>query len=136
MVKVTFIGHSCFFLDNGAQKILIDPFITGNPVAKATAEQKKPDFILISHGHGDHLGDAVSLAKSSGATVISNYELCSYCESQGVKNFHPLHIGGGNKFSFGTVKLTIAHHGSSLGDTFQYGGNPAGFIVRTGGKII
>jgi L-ascorbate metabolism protein UlaG (beta-lactamase superfamily) len=136
MVKVTFIGHSCFLLDNGSHKILIDPFITGNPVAKVTEEQKKADFILVSHGHGDHLGDAVALAKSSGATIISNYEICTYCSSQGVRNTHSLHIGGGNKFPFGSLKLTIAHHGSMIGDKFLYGGSPAGFIIRTAGKII
>ena len=136
MVKVDYIGHSCFLLDNGSQKILIDPFITGNPVAKVDGNQKKADFILISHGHGDHLGDAVALAKSSGAMVISNYEICSYCNGLGIKIAHALHIGGGNKFSFGSVKLTIAHHGSTLGDTMAYGGSPAGFIIRTDDKII
>jgi len=136
MVKISFIGHSCFFLDNGNQKILIDPFITGNPVAKAIDEQKRADFILVSHGHGDHLGDAVELAGKSGAKVISNFEICSYLGTQGIKNTHPLHIGGGNKFAFGSLKLTIAHHGSSLGDKFLYGGAPAGFIIRTDGKVI
>jgi L-ascorbate metabolism protein UlaG (beta-lactamase superfamily) len=136
MVKVTFIGHSCFLLESGSHKILIDPYITGNPVARASEEHKKADFILISHGHGDHLGDAIKLAEGSGAMVISNFEICTYCESQGVKNTHPLHIGGGNEFPFGSVKLTIAHHGSTLGDKLEYGGNPAGFIIRTGGKVI
>jgi L-ascorbate metabolism protein UlaG (beta-lactamase superfamily) len=135
MVKVTFIGHSCFLLDNGKEKILIDPYISGNPVAKATAEQKKADYILVSHGHGDHLGDAIELAKSSGATIISNNEIAFWCAGKGVKNFHPLHIGGSHTFPFGSIKLTIAHHGSSLGD-FQYGGEPAGIIVRTDNKVI
>lgn len=136
MVKVTFIGHSCFLLESGSHKILIDPFITGNPVARASSEHKRADFILISHGHGDHLGDAVKLAKESGAMVISNFEICTHCESQGVEKTHPLHIGGGNEFPFGSVKLTIAHHGSTLGDKLEYGGNPVGFIIRTDGKVI
>jgi L-ascorbate metabolism protein UlaG (beta-lactamase superfamily) len=136
MVKVTFIGHSCFLLESGEHKILIDPFIKGNPTAKATEEQKRPDFILISHGHGDHLGDAIEIAKKSGAMIISNNEISIYCSSQGVQKVHPLHIGGGHDFPFGSVKLTIAHHGSTLGDKLQYGGNPAGFIIRTGGKVI
>ena len=135
MVKVTFIGHSCFLLDNGKEKLLIDPFITGNPVARASADQKKADYILVSHGHGDHLGDAIELAKANGATVIANYEICSWCGSKGVKKFHPLHIGGGHAFPFGSVKLTIAHHGSSFGE-FLYGGEPAGIIVRTDNKVI
>jgi len=136
MVKVTFIGHSCFLLESDGYRILIDPFITGNPVAKITDKQKKADFILISHGHGDHLGDAIEIARKNDAMIISNYELCTYCGSQGVEKVHPLHIGGGNKFPFGSVKLTIAHHGSTLGDKLEYGGNPVGFIIRTGGKII
>jgi L-ascorbate metabolism protein UlaG (beta-lactamase superfamily) len=136
MVKVTFVGHSCFLLDNGKQKLLIDPFIKGNPVAKATASVRKPDFILISHGHGDHIGDAIEIARSSGAMVISNFEISTYCDQQGVKNTHALHIGGGNKFAFGSVKLTIAHHGSTLGDKLEYGGAPVGFIIRTDNKVI
>ena len=115
---------------------MIDPFIAGNPVARATEEHKKADFILVSHGHADHLGDAIKLAKESGATVISNFEICTHCDSQGVAKTHPLHIGGGNEFPFGSVKLTIAHHGSTLGDKLEYGGNPAGFIIRTDGKVI
>jgi len=136
MVKVTFIGHSCFLLESDGHKIIIDPFITGNPVAKISENQKKVDFVLISHGHGDHLGDAIEIAKKSDAMVISNYELSTYCENQGVKKVHPLHIGGGNKFAFGSVKLTIAHHGSTLGEKLEYGGNPVGFIIRAGGKVI
>jgi L-ascorbate metabolism protein UlaG (beta-lactamase superfamily) len=136
MVKVTFIGHSCFLIDNGKNRILIDPFITGNPVAKISNEQKRADFILISHGHGDHLGDSLDLAKKNNAMIISNFEICTYCQNQGAKNVYPLHIGGGNKFSFGSLKLTIAHHGSTLGDNNEYGGAPAGFIIRTDGKII
>jgi L-ascorbate metabolism protein UlaG (beta-lactamase superfamily) len=136
MVKVTFIGHACFLLDNGAQRILIDPFITGNPVAKISEAQKKADFILVSHGHGDHLGDAINMAKKSDAMIISNYEIVTYCDEQGVQKTHPLHIGGAHVFPFGSLKLTIAHHGSTLGNSGLYGGEPAGFIIRTGGKII
>ncbi len=84
MVKVTFVGHSCFALDNGNQKLLIDPFISGNPVARAGDSIKKPDFILISHGHGDHIGDALDIARSSGAMIISNYEIATYCSQQGI----------------------------------------------------
>lgn len=135
MVKVTYIGHSCFIIDNGKQRLIIDPFITGNPMAKKE-EVKKIDFVLITHGHGDHLGDAIELAKSNDATVISNFEICSYCQEQGVEKAHPLHIGGGFKFPFGSVKLTIAHHGSGLGNTMRYGGSPAGLIIRTDGKTI
>ena len=136
MVKVTFIGHSCFALDNGKYKILIDPFIKGNPTAKSTEDQKSADFILISHGHGDHLGDAIELAKKNNAMIISNFELCTYAQNEGVEKVHPLHIGGGHEFPFGSLKLTIAHHGSTIGDKLQYGGNPVGFIIRTDNKTI
>lgn len=136
MVKVTFIGHSCFLLDNGKEKMLIDPFISGSPVAKISAEQKKVDFVIVSHGHGDHLGDAIELCKSGGATLIANDEICTYSASKGVKKYHPMHIGGGFKFPFGSIKLTIAHHGSSLGKELLSGGEPAGIIVRTNGKVI
>ena len=137
MVKVNYIGHSCFLLESGHYKLLIDPFISGNPSAKITEAQKKADFILVTHGHGDHLGDAIQLVRQSGAMVIANYEIILYCGTQGIKNSHPLHIGGGAKFPFGSAKLTIAHHGSSIGgDKLIYGGNPAGFIIRTGEKIV
>ena len=136
MVRVTFIGHSCFALKSGDYELLIDPYISGNPAAKITKELEKPQFILITHGHGDHLGDAIALAKKNNSMIISNYEICTYCQSEGVKNAHPLHIGGGHDFPFGSLKLTIAHHGSTLGDKLQYGGNPAGLIIRTDGKVI
>lgn len=137
MVKVSYIGHSCFLLESGQYKLLIDPFISGNSSAKISEAQKKVDFILVTHGHGDHLGDAIELARQSGAMIIANYEIVLYCGTQGIKNCHPLHIGGGHKFPFGSVKLTIAHHGSSIGgDKLIYGGAPAGIIIRTGDKVI
>jgi L-ascorbate metabolism protein UlaG (beta-lactamase superfamily) len=136
MVKVTFIGHSCFALNSGGCEILIDPFIKGNPAARSTKELEKADYILISHGHGDHLGDAVALAKKNNSTVISNFEICTYCQNEGVQKTHALHIGGGHAFPFGSVKLTIAHHGSTLGNKLEYGGNPAGLIIHIDGKTI
>jgi len=136
MIKITFIGHSCFFIDSGKFKLLIDPYIKGNPVARASDDQTRADYILITHGHGDHLGDAIEIAKKHKSEIISNYELCTYCDSQGVEKIHPMHIGGGKKLPFGSVKLTIAHHGSTLGNTGGYGGNPAGFIIRIDNKII
>lgn len=136
MLKITFIGHSCFAVDSGEHKLLIDPYITGNPTAKSSKELEAADFILISHGHGDHLGDAISIAKKNNSAIISNFELCTYCQSQGVKEVHPMHIGGHHEFPFGSVKLTIAHHGSTIGDKLQYGGNPVGFIIHIGGKTL
>lgn len=129
-VKLTWLGHACWKIENTKSTLLIDPFLSGNPVAPITADQVKPDFILVSHGHGDHLGDTVNIAKRTGATVISNFEIASYCESQGCKA-HPLHIGGSREFPFGRLKLTIAHHGSSFPDG-RYAGNPAGFLITLG----
>ncbi|GIV02065.1 MAG: UPF0173 metal-dependent hydrolase [Fimbriimonadales bacterium] len=133
-VKMTFLGHAAWLIESNGTNILIDPFLTGNPVAPKSPEEVSADFILVSHAHGDHLGDSVAIAKRTGATIISNFEIANYCGAQGAQA-HPLHIGGGKEFPFGRVELTIAHHGSSFPDG-GYGGNPAGFILKTGGKTI
>lgn len=136
-MQLTFYGHSCFLLETGTHRIIIDPFLSGNPKAPLTAEQVQCDFILVSHGHGDHLGDAVALAQRNNAMIIANYEIATYCAKQGAKT-HGMNIGGSHQFSFGKVKLTIAHHGSGLQteDGFLYLGNPAGFIIQAGGKTV
>lgn len=136
-MKLTFYGHSCFLLETGTHRLIIDPFLTGNPKAPLAADKVKCDFILVSHGHGDHLGDAVALAQRNNATVIANYEIATYCAKQGAKS-HGMHLGGAHQFSFGRVKLTIAHHGSSLQteDGFLYLGNPAGFLITANGKTL
>ncbi len=136
MLNLSFLGHSCFLLESNNQKVIIDPFISGNPLAKVSVNDVKTDFILLTHGHGDHLGDALELAKSNEAMIISNYEIATYCARNGVEKTAGLHIGGGSDFSFGSLKLTIAHHGSTLGDSMVYGGNPVGFIIRMDGKTI
>ncbi|UCF79636.1 MAG: metal-dependent hydrolase [Candidatus Eiseniibacteriota bacterium] len=134
MVRLTYYGHSCFLIEGGGKKVLIDPYVTGNPLSPIKSTELSPDHIIVTHGHGDHLGDTVEIAKSSGATVISNFEIASYVEKQGCK-MHPLHIGGAAKFDFGTAKLTIAHHGSCLPDG-SYGGNPAGVLLEIAGKRV
>lgn len=136
MLNLTFLGHSCFLLDDSKHKVIIDPFISGNPLAKVSVDDVKADFILLTHGHGDHLGDALELARSNEAMVISNYEIATYFANKGIERTAGLHIGGGAKFPFGSLKLTIAHHGSTLGPDMAYGGNPVGFIVRMDGKTI
>ena len=133
-VKATWYGHACFSIVGGGATLLTDPFLTGNPLAAVTADEVSADYILVSHAHGDHLGDAVPIARRTGATIIANFEIATYCGNEGV-NAHPLHIGGGRDFPFGRVKLTIAHHGSSFPDG-SYGGNPAGFLLTLEGKKI
>lgn len=134
-VKITWYGHACFLIETGTAKILIDPFITGNPLSPVQAKDVSADYILVSHGHGDHLGDTVAIAQRTGATVISNYEIQNWLVGQGVQHAHPQHIGGGFDHPWGRVKLTMAQHGSALPDG-SYGGNPCGFLLYIEGKKI
>jgi L-ascorbate metabolism protein UlaG (beta-lactamase superfamily) len=134
-VKLTWLSHACFLIETNRAKLLTDPFLTGNPLAPVKADQVQADYILISHGHGDHVGDAVDIAKRTGATVISNFEIQNWLSRQGVENVHPQHIGGGYDYPWGRVKLTIAHHGSALPDG-SYGGNPCGFLFYLADKKI
>jgi len=133
-MKLTWYGHAAMGLEAGGKRLLVDPFFSGNPAAAITADKAQADFILISHGHGDHVGDAVAIAKRTGATVISNFEICNWFESQAVKA-HAQHLGGGHQHPFGYLKLTLALHGSGLPDG-SYGGNPCGFLLTTEGKKI
>ena len=128
--KITWLGHSSFQMETSGKSILIDPFFEGNPVAQVSADDVNADVIIVTHGHGDHVGDTVSIASRTGALVISNFEIVTWLQSQGIENAHPMHIGGSHEFDFGTVKLTIAHHGSSLPDGSN-GGNPTGVIIKT-----
>ena len=134
-LKITWYSHACFLIDTGESNLLIDPFLTGNSLAPVKADSVETDYILISHGHGDHVGDTVPIAKRTGATVISNFEIQNWLVGQGLENVHPQHIGGGFDYPWGRVKLTIAHHGSGLPDG-SYGGNPCGFLFYIQGKKI
>jgi L-ascorbate metabolism protein UlaG (beta-lactamase superfamily) len=134
-VKVTWYSHACILMQTGDASLLVDPFLTGNPLAPVKPDEVPADYIFVSHGHGDHLGDTIQIAKRTGATVISNFEIHSWLAEQGVQNVHPQHIGGGFNYPWGRVKLTIAHHGSILPDG-SYGGNPCGFLFYVGGKKI
>ena len=134
-VKITWFSHACLQIETNGTTLLVDPFITGNPLAPVAAEDLNPDYILVSHGHGDHVGDTVDIAKRTGATVVSNFEIHNWLAAQGVENGHPQHIGGGFDYPWGRVKLTIAHHGSALPDG-SYGGNPCGFLFYIQGKKI
>lgn len=126
---VTWLGHGAFLIETAGKTIIIDPFFTSNPAATTTADAVNPDALIISHGHADHVGDAVEIARRTGCLVIANHEIIEWLQKQGVKNVHAQHIGGAHKHSFGTVKLTIAHHGSSLPDGSN-GGNPCGILLR------
>lgn len=125
-------GHGTQGLDLDGTHVLVDPFFTGNPAASTTADKVAADFILVSHGHGDHVADLISVAKRTGALVITNAEIAGWASNQGVKA-HGQHVGGGFNHPFGYVKLTEAMHGSALPDGSN-GGNPAGFLVTTHAK--
>lgn len=127
---ITWYGHATLGLETGGYKILIDPFFSGNPAAPISAEAAQADFILVSHGHSDHVGDAVAIARRTGATVVSNYEIAGWFGKQGVEKTHGQQHGGGFKHPFGYLKLTLAFHGSALPDGSN-GGNPCGFLLTT-----
>jgi len=136
-IKYTFVGHATHIFDISGKQIVVDPFFTSNPMTDVSADSVAADYILVSHGHFDHIEDTVAMAKRTGATVIANFEIVAWLQKQGVaeNNCHPQHIGGGFNYDFGRVKLTIAHHGSGLPDG-SYGGNPAGFLISAEGKNI
>lgn len=132
-MKLTYHGHSCFTVESGTKIVIIDPFLNGNPTADITPADVKVDAVLVTHGHADHIGDAVEISKACNAPVIGPFELVNYCMAKGATG-HPMHIGGGFNFPFGRVKLTIAHHGS----TTEIGavGNPCGFLLTMDGKTV
>jgi L-ascorbate metabolism protein UlaG (beta-lactamase superfamily) len=134
MAKLKYFGHSCWMINSGKHSIIIDPFIEGNPNAGVTTADIIADYIIVTHAHGDHLGDAIPIAKASGGTIITNFEIYNYCVKHGA-NAHPMHIGGSHMFPFGRVKLTPAWHGSSFPDG-SYGGTPAGCLVTVEGKTV
>lgn len=136
-IQVTWLSHSGFQITIGEYKILIDPFLTDNPLATVTPEQMDADFIILSHGHGDHVGDSAAIANRTGATVIANFEIGSWLQQKhGVQNVHTLNTGGGVKLPFGRVELTLAYHSSSLPDG-SYGGMPNGILILTNeGKTL
>jgi L-ascorbate metabolism protein UlaG (beta-lactamase superfamily) len=130
-MKVTYYGHACFAVEVNRRTLLFDPFITPNELARSVDGNKVPaDYILISHGHQDHLADATGIARRTGATIISNFELTVWFNQQGMPKTHPLNHGGSYSFDFGRVKFVNAIHSSSLPDG-SYGGNPGGFVVES-----
>ncbi|MBW6463891.1 MAG: metal-dependent hydrolase [Firmicutes bacterium] len=131
MPDITFFGHAGFRMrEGGKETLLFDPFITNNPLAPIKLGQINADYILISHGHFDHLGDAYEIAKKCDATIISTAEIAGQAGEKGL-NSHAQHLGGRHKFPFGSVKLTLAFHGAGIP-----GGHACGFVVEYYGKKI
>ena len=130
-MKITYYGHSCFEIVVNGKKLLFDPFISPNELAKSIdITQIKPDYILVSHGHWDHIADAVTIAKQSGATIIANYEVTQWLKKEGVEKVHEMNTGGKWMYDFGKVKCVAAMHSSSLPDG-AYGGSAMGFIIES-----
>lgn len=134
-MKLRYFSHSAFQVTTSAgKKILIDPFLDDNPTSPVKSGDVSADYIILTHAHGDHIGDTFKIAKRCGSTVIAVNELANYCAAKGAKA-HNMHIGGGYDFDFGRVKFTIAHHGSQTPDG-QYAGEPAGILFTIDGKTL
>lgn len=136
-MKLTYHGHSCFMVEDGEHRVIIDPFLSNNPRADIGPEAVIVDAILLTHGHGDHIGDTEAIAKANDAVIVAPFEIASHFGAQGLKA-HPLAHGGKHTFPFGTVKLTVAFHGSGMevGGDVKNGGNPAGVLLTMGGKTF
>src|SRR5262245_48174916 len=136
MVDVTWLGHASWLLQHDTTRVLIDPFLDNNPASPVKAADVSADYVLVTHGHGDHMEDAATIANRCNATLISNYEITTWFSNKHqVKKTIGMNLGGSVKLSFGTVKLTIAFHSSTLPDGSS-GGNPGGFLVRIADRNI
>ncbi len=134
-MKLKYFSHSAFQITTNSGKIiLIDPFLDGNPTSPVKSNEVKADYIILTHAHGDHIGDAFNIAKRCDPLFITVNELANYCTAKGFKA-HNMHIGGGYNFEFGRVKFTIAHHGSMTPDG-TYAGEPSGVILSIDGKNL
>ncbi len=133
-VDVRWLGHSAFHLSGGGADVLVDPFLTGNPLAAATADEVQPDVIALTHGHADHLGDTVAIAKRTGATVVALTEIAGEIEGQGVENVHNPNFGGTVTFDWGWVKLVPAFHTSTTPNGTVT--PPAGLLIHIGGTLV
>jgi L-ascorbate metabolism protein UlaG (beta-lactamase superfamily) len=134
MLELTYLSHSCFLLNDGTHSLVIDPFLTGNPTAQRAAGDVDVDYVVLTHAHGDHLGDGFDIARRCNAVVIAVNELANHAAAQGLQA-NNMHIGGAWNFPFGRLKFTIAHHGSASPDG-QYMGEPAGVVITMGGRTV
>jgi len=135
-MNITYFGHACFLLETSKAKILFDPFIAPNELAKGIdVDSIECDYVLLSHGHEDHIADAESILKRTNATLVSNFEIVSWHESKGIKHTHPMNIGGAWKFNFGWAKYVYASHSSVMPDG-TYGGNPGGWMLEVDNQVI
>lgn len=131
MIKLTYFGHSSYLIEINETKILFDPFISPNPKAsKIDVGSIEADYVLLSHGHEDHVADAESITKANNAILVSNYEIAVWFAQKGVEKYHPMNIGGSKEFEFGKVKYVNAIHSSTLPDGAS-GGNPGGFVIKS-----
>ncbi|HZY36883.1 MAG TPA: metal-dependent hydrolase [Mucilaginibacter sp.] len=135
-MKITYFGHACFQIETAGKTLLFDPFISHNALAKSIdINTLKPDYILLSHGHADHMADLEPIQKNSGAQVICIADIAGWLGNKGITNVHAMNFGGGFNFDFGRVKMVYALHSSSMPDG-AYGGNPAGYMISSEGKKI
>lgn len=136
-MKLTFLGHSAVLVESSLGRVIFDPFLTDNPVATVDPATIDVDAVLITHGHGDHVGDAEAIARSSDALLVSTFEVATYFGNKGLQT-HPMHIGGAHQFDFGWVKLVHAEHGTGYvdGEQIIYMGDPAGMLYRADGTTL
>ncbi|CAG1014895.1 MAG: metal-dependent hydrolase [Anaerolinea sp.] len=134
-LKITWFGHSGFSLEIENTHVLIDPFLSGNPLATISPDQVRANYILLTHAHGDHLGDTVAIAKRTGATVVGTFEIATWLQKQGLQAVHAQNTGGGYHHPFGHVKFVKADHSSSFPDG-SYGGQACGIIITHKGKRL
>jgi L-ascorbate metabolism protein UlaG (beta-lactamase superfamily) len=136
-MRLTYFGHSCFLLETSMARLVLDPFFTDNPFAPGRAEDVRCDYVLCSHGHDDHICDALEISRRNDAPILANYEIAEFFAAQGART-HGLNPGGGFDFSFGRVKLTLAFHSSSYIEEgrITYLGEPCGLLITAEGKKI